>query len=302
MGHVKYLLKRFFFLPPLPTVLIALPSFALMIYVLSAGLQNSIISYVTYIASAYAAIVVATGFVNILHTIQKSIYNHPLMRKMLSNPIGNRLMKDVYFRTELSMYQGVLINFMYAAIKLGCGIYYRSLWFIVLAGYYFLLVVMRFFLLRHMNKNVLGQNLVMELHRYRLCGIMLLFMNQALTVIVILIIHYNQGYEYPGLLIYLMAFYTFYAVTIAIINLLKYRKRGSPVMSAAKVINLTTALVSILALETAMLAQFGAADGPAFRLIMTRICGAGVCTIVFVMAIVMIVRSTKELRKIVYML
>ena len=64
-------------------------------------------------------------------------------------------------------------------------------------------------------------------------------------------------YEYPGVLIYAMAAYFFYAVIIAATNVVKFRRHGSPILSAAKAINLVAAMVSILSLETAMLAQFG---------------------------------------------
>jgi hypothetical protein len=54
-----------------------------------------------------------------------------------------------------------------------------------------------------------------------------------------------------------MAAYFFYAVIIAATNVVKFRRHGSPILSAAKAINLVAAMVSILSLETAMLAQFG---------------------------------------------
>lgn len=49
------------------------------------------------------------------------------------------------------------------------------------------------------------KNRVLEWRRYRLCGIILLFMNVALAGIVILVVHENSGFEYPGMLIYAMA-------------------------------------------------------------------------------------------------
>ena len=69
-------------------------------------------------------------------------------------------------------------------------------------------------------------------------------------------------------------------------------------MSAAKAINLTAALVSMLSLETAMLTQFGAAEDPMFRQIMTASTGAGISMIVLGMAVFMIVRSTKQMKHI----
>lgn len=136
-----------------------------------------------------------------------------------------------------------------------------------------------------------------EIHRYRLCGLMLLIMNQALAGIVIFMVHQNKGFDYPGLLIYAMALYSFYSVITAVIKLVKFRKHGSPILSAAKAINLVAAMVSILSLETAMLAQFGGNDDPLFRKAMTGATGGSVCTIVIGMAIFMIWKSTKQLKK-----
>lgn len=123
-----------------------------------------------------------------------------------------------------------------------------------------------------------------------------MFMNAALAGIVILVVRQNSGFEYPGMLIYMMAMYAFYAAITAVRNVVKFRKYGSPVMSAAKVINLTAALVSLLSLETAMLTQFGAANDPMFRQIMTASTGAGISLIVLGMAVFMIVRSTRQMR------
>ena len=123
-------------------------------------------------------------------------------------------------------------------------------------------------------------------------------MNVTLMGIVTLVVHQNSGFEYPGVLIYIMAMYAFYATITAVWNVIKFRKYGSPILSAAKVINLTAAMVSMLSLETAMLTQFGAANDPLFRQIMTACTGAGISIIVLGMAGFMLVRSTKQLRQI----
>lgn len=99
------------------------------------------------------------------------------------------------------------------------------------------------------------------------------------------------------MLIYIMAMYTFYAVITAGKNVVKYRKYGSPVMLAAKVINLTAALVSMLSLETAMLTQFNGGRDVAFRQKMSAITGAGVCVIVLGMATYMIAQTTLQIKK-----
>ena len=76
-----------------------------------------------------------------------------------------------------------------------------------------------------------------------------------------------------------MALYAFYSIITAVINVVKFWKYRNLIMSAAKVISPTAELVSMLSLETAMIAQFGS-DDSAFRQIMTSATGAGVCLIV----------------------
>ena len=289
------ILKRIFKLPPIPTILIAIPSFVLVIYVLTSDMENTVISYVAYILSAYAMVIVITGMAEIVRLIRNGIENHPFVKKVLSVPVFEKYWKEVMFRTEASLYQGLFINLLYVALKFGSGIYYRSIWFGSLAVYYLLLAVMRFSLLHYVRSRNRDKN--SEWKRYRFCGIVLLFMNQALAAIVVIVVKQNKGFEYAGFLIYAMALYAFYAVITSVINVVKFRKYGSPIMSAAKAINLTAALVSMLSLETAMLAQFGG-DDVVFRQIMTSATGAGVCVIVLGMAVFMIAKSTKILKNI----
>lgn len=287
------ILKKIFQLPPIPAIMISVPSFVLVIYVLVNNMENTAISYVAYMLSAYAMVVTITGVAEVIRLIKNGIENHPFVKKALGIPLFDKYLKEAAFRTETSLYLGLFINLLYVALKLGSGIYYRSIWFGSLAVYYFLLAVMRFSLLHHVRSR--RDDGISQWKRYRFCGIVLLFMNQALAAIVVIVVKQNKGFEYAGSLIYAMALYAFYAVITSVINVVKFRKYGSPVLSAAKVINLTAALVSMLSLETAMLAQFGE-DDVMFRQIMASATGAGVCVIVLGMAVFMIAKSTKVIK------
>lgn len=290
---MKKLLKKIFFLPPVPTLLISVPAYGLVIYALAGENVAPVIAYISYFVSAYALIITVTEITSVVRLCRQGIGRHPIVRKALGMPLIGRYLKEDMFRAEAALYQGFFINLLYAGIKMFSGILYRSVWFITLAVYYILLAVMRASLLHYVRKD--GKDKISEWRRYRLCGIILLFMNVALTGIVILAVRQNSGFEYPGMLIYVMAMYTFYATITAVRNVVKFRRYGSPVMSAAKVINLTAALVSMLSLETAMLTQFGAADDPKFRQIMTASTGAGISLCVLGMAVFMIVWSTKQM-------
>ncbi len=295
MERLKAVLKKLFFLPPLPTVLIAVPSFVLVFVMLGIG-DHSVLAYLAYVLSAYAMTITITGLPGIIEAIQNGFHGMPLIKKLRSIPFGNRLLDDEIFRSEITLYGGLLVNLLYAAMNLFSGIRYHSTWFIALAFYYILLSVMRAMLARYVHRRSVGEDVLSEFKRYRACGIILLFMNQALVGIIVSMVVKNRGFSYPGFMIYAMAMYAFYITISAIINVVKYRRKGSPVMSAAKVINLTAALVSMLSLETAMLAQFGS-DETEFRRIMLASSGGVICAIVLTMAIYMIVRATKQLKK-----
>lgn len=261
---MKKIIKRIFVLPPVPVLVISIPAYGLVAYTLTRENVNPVIAYVSYGLSAYALIITVTGMIGMARLARQGIEKHPAVKKALSIPLISRYLKEEVFRAEASLYQGFFINLLYAGIKLGSGILYGSVWFVTLAVYYILLALMRASLLHYVRKS--RKNRVSEWKRYRLCGIILLPMNVALAGMVILVVHKNSGFEYPGMLIYVMAMYTFYAAITAVRNVVKFRRYGSPVMSAAKVISLTAALVSMLSLETAMLTQFGAADDPSTAL------------------------------------
>lgn len=217
--NMKRILKKLFCLPPIPTLLISVPSYGLVIYALATEDANPAIAYVSYLLSAYAFVITATGIAGIVRFMRRGMEEHPLVRKALGIPVVSRYLKEDMFRAETALYQGFFINLLYAGIKMFSGILYRSVWFVTLAVYYILLASMRASLLHYVRKG--GKDKVSEWKRYRLCGGILLFMNVALAGIVILVVHENSGFEYPGMLIYVMAMYAFYAAITAVWNVVQ---------------------------------------------------------------------------------
>lgn len=288
MERFKKILHKLLF-PGIAVVLISVPvAVLLLVYTFLVAGETAPVAYISYVFSAWSLTVVC---VNVVPAVQK--YRDAVYR----NKYIHRYRTDIPFKTLISLYGSLGINMLYAILKFVSGLYYYSVWMITLAVYYICLAVMRFLLLCHVNRNMLGKNLFLEWKKYRLCGILLMLMNIALSGIVVLIIHQNQSFEYAGYLIYVMAIYAFYTVATAAVNMVKYRKLGSPVLSAAKAINLSAAMVSMLALETAMLSQFGSANDPEFYRAMITATGTIICIIIFAMAIIMIAKSTKQLKK-----
>lgn len=291
MKDKKTTLKKILFPPVWVMIILTIVSTVALVTVFLKGGETSPIAYVVYVLAFYTLVVVS-----IACGMNCPKYYKSVKQKIYNNKFGNRYMTDVAFKTHVSLYRSLTINLLYVAVNLFSGIWYRTAWFIIFAVYYIILAVMRFLLLRYINKNELGQKLLGELKRSRACAIILLLINLILTGAVLMILYQDRGFEYNGILIYVMAMYTFYITTAAIINIIKYRKYNSPIMSTAKVINLAAALVSMLSLETAMFSQFGAETSPQLQRIMIAATGGGVSVIIVTLAIYMIIRANKEIK------
>lgn len=291
------IIKKIFFLSPVATLMIAIPFFAFLIVVLTGKINIPALQYIAYILSAYALVISITGISKIVIFARNGVSEHPFMKWLLSVPVVEKLIHENRFRTEIALYPGFCINVLYVIFKTATGIYYRSAWFLSLGLYYLALAIMRLLLIHYIRFKKETSDKNDELRRYRMCGYILFPINVALVGITILAVKKNAGFTYPGYLIYVMAMYAFYSVITAVMNLVKYRKYGSPILSAAKVINMSTALVSIFSLETAMLAQFGSESTEHFRVIMTALTGTGVSLIVVGMAVFMIVRSGVQIKR-----
>ena len=209
-----------------------------------------------------------------------------------------RYRSDVQVRVNASLRIGFLSSVIYAAFQAGLGIYHASVWFYTMAAYYILLAIMRFFLLRHTRMYRPGRNRIREWKSYRFCGICLLFMNMALAVIIFYITWQNRTFHHHPITTIAMATYTFSTFTVAVVNLIRYRKYKSPVYSAAKIISLIAACVSMLTLETAMLTAFDESNDMVFRQMTTGLTGAAVAVFVLGVAVYMIRTSNRCLRKI----
>ena len=206
---------------------------------------------------------------------------------------------DTRLRVNVSLYGTLIYNTAYALLQLGMGFWHHTFWFYSLAGYYICLAVMRFFLARYTIKHKPGEKMREELIRYLLCGWIFLAMNIALSLMVFFMVYWNRTFRHHEITTIALAAYTFTAFTVAIINMVKYRKCNSPVYSASKAISFASACVSMLTLEATMLTTFG--DGSMddiTRKILLGCTGGVISVFVVVMAIYMIRQSSKKLKEI----
>lgn len=85
---------------------------------------------------------------------------------------------------------------------------------------------------------------------------LLLLLNLALSGVVLLTIAKGTAKTHSVIMVISIAAYTFYKITMAVINMVKVRKMQSPSLITIRNIGVADALVSILTLQTTMLASF----------------------------------------------
>ena len=251
-------------------------------FVFIKGWETAIIAYGIYVLSFYTLSVVTVYCVMVLP------HHWPRIREKFHK--SDRSDKTA-FRTS------VCVNLLYILINLWSWYWNRSWWFVVLAAYYVIMTLLWSLLLQFVRKHADAVDTIRQWKRSRSCACILLLINLSLSGAVLMILYQSKGYDYPGILIYVMALYTFYSTIHAIQDIVKYRSLGSPVMTTAKIVSLSAALVSMLNLETAMFAQFGKDMAIEHQKLFIILTGAGVSIIVVTLSVLLIVKTTKEIRR-----
>ncbi len=273
--------------PHISIMIILLPiATVFLVYAMIFMGTESIVSIISYVLAFYTLVIWSVKVPFLIHFFKDF---------KEENKYARRWLDDTHLRVNISLYGGLLWNTAYALLQLGMGFWHHSYWFCSLAGYYISLAVMRFFLVRYTTKNKPGEKMREELVRYRLCGWIFLAMNLTLSLMVFFMVYWNRTFEHHEITTIALAAYTFTAFTLAIINMVKYRKYNSPVYSASKAISLASACVSMLTLEATMLTTFN--DGSMnvlTRKIMLGCTGGVISIFIITMAIYMIVQSNKK--------
>ena len=235
--------------PHILVLILLIPiSIGLLVYSMLILETTHIISIISYVLSFYTLTIVCLRIPDII----KIINNIKKENKYLI------LWKnDSHLRIKISLIFSFVFNVVYAIFQLFIGLYHKSFWFFSMFAYYLILALMRYLLLRHTLSNEANEKPIAELKKYCFCGWMMLILNLALSLMIFFMVYWNKTFNHHQITTIALAAYTFVSFAIAIINFIKYKKLKSPVYSAAKSINLTSACVSIITLEATMLTSFG---------------------------------------------
>lgn len=284
MNQFKKVLRKAFYPKPLLIIFLCIVSVALLVYVFTESGENSPLAYAAYVLSAYTLTAVCCRIPQTVKSVRSALYGNPHIKMYLT---------EHELRARISVYSGLCIHILYAVFKFASGVYYGSFWFGAEAVYHFILSISQFLIAFTERKNAEPAK---AWYAYRNCGVIMLFLNLAITAIVFMTVYSGKGFEYSGLIIYATAFYTFYRLVLSFVHIGRFRKRNRPMLSASKFLNLSASLMSLFALQTAMLTQFGGEEVNAKAL--NTATGSFVCFSVIYIAASMIIRSKKEINNI----
>ena len=286
MNLKKFWLKLLY--PHLAVILILLPiSIAFLVFSLIYLSPASTMGILSYLLSFYVLLVICFRVPRIIEFCKNLKQENKYLKKWFS---------DVHLRMNVSLYRSLIWNVAFAIFQLGLGFYHKSFWFYSMFAYYVMLGVMRFFLVKHTRKYKANEQEEIEIKKYIVSGWLLLFMNLTLAVIVFFMVYWNRTFHHHMIITIALAAYTFFTFTFAIIDLVRYRKYNSPVYSSAKIISLIAGAVSMLTLESTMLTTFGTNESPLFSQLMLSLTGTAVIGFAITIAIIMIVKGSKQLK------
>lgn len=285
---MKNKIYKFFHPKRLIIIIEALFIILAMFYLIKYNMFDTVVAYILYLIMSLFFIIIC---INLYNTF------NGLINKIIDSNKYLRMYKDDHvLRYQISLFSSLCLNIVYVLFKFISGIYFKSLWLISFAIYYFILVVLR----ANIAKNEFKKNRILkdEYNSYKNVGIILLFINLFLTIVILIIVNGESLKSYNQIVVIAIATYTFYLMFNSIKTLIKYRKYKSPLMISAKVINVVTSMVSMLSLEITMLSTFGP-DKTEFNEIMIMATGGGIGLIIICISLYMIIKGTDLLNNLV---
>lgn len=295
MKKAKIILNKILHPPLWIIIILSVTAFAGLIYVFAEN-NKSASAYVFYVLSAYSLVILIIDLTKRLPRLKNKIHAF-IVEKSESIKFLKNYLTDIKFKGSVNLYQGAIIDGIYTIFKLITGIIYSSVWFITLAIYHLFLGFLRIYLIicSRKEKN-LAENLLFEYNCYKKTAWFLFLLNLPMSGMIILMVCANSGFTYPGYVIYLSALYTFYKAIMAVFNLIKYKKIGSPILSSAKIINFIAAMMSVLGLQTAMISAFSK-NQEDFRLTTNALTGGTITLAVIIIAVYMIIKANKKIER-----
>lgn len=183
---------------------------------------------------------------------------------------------NLYDKAIISATAGFTINIAYALYHGIMGAASHSVWLLLLGAYYIILSVMRFSAVLYYRNIKSSKNSFSELFLLNFLGWMLILTSVILGFSVYLSYRFDTAVKYHEITMISIAAYTFYKITLTIINIVKAKKYNSLLLIAIRNIGCADAAASLLSLQRSMIVSFDGMSKQESEL-MNLLTGIGVC-------------------------
>ena len=203
-----------------------------------------------------------------------------------------RYRRDYEFRTVVKTRFSAVATYSVATYQLFVAFFTggNATWLFTLAVYYYGLAFAR---VAALVSRRTGLRRGGDARTYLFGGALLVFLTLAYSGIIVLVTVKNFHYNYRGNFIYAMAFYAFWKVISSAVNAVKYKKFGDYTVQTMRNIDVADGVVSIVALQSALLYVFSSEEELLFARTM-NVCVGGVAgALILALGSYMIVKGAR---------
>ncbi len=280
------------------TFIVMIISATLSLVMVALKFENSAIAILAYVLFAVAGISLAYSVYLIIPLFPKM--RTSIITWLESHEFTRLILRNFGFRTVIFAIGSFLMSLLFSLFNAYMGIINSSIWYGALAAFYIALAFLRGGVLLY-HKNKIGKKTQNQNDKYvkakvyRNSGVITLILNVALSVAIGQMIFSNAHFTYIGWTIFAYAAYAFYKITMSIISFIRAHKQEDLTVRAIRNINLVDSLVSILALQTALLTMFS--EGEINISLFNTFTGIAVSMLSIGIGIYMIVSANKKINQ-----
>ena len=276
----------------------------------------SLILVIINVQSTWVKVLSYISFVGAGITLALSIYTIVVYTPKIAKDLESRLRKNAFINSLFEQYDlrtivfatvNLIVNIGYVVFNGVIGIVSKSLWYGSLAAYYLILTILRGVIVAYHGTNLLSKakreygyvdmsDKQAELRIYRLCGILLIILPIALSFVILDMVQSGSAFVKWGWTVYGFAAFAVYKIIASIVQIARARKKSEDyTVYGLRNVGFAAALVTVLAMQTALLHSFGNA-GSINSAVANATTGAVVCLVTAVLGIQMIIKSTKTIK------
>ena len=259
--------------------------FITLTFIVSIGLH-----VFTYIFTVFTAINIVVPLPDHVYKVKEIIYK---------NTFATRYVYDYEYRSNLLMQIGFIGNTVYALFTLFLGLVSKSAWWTSIGIFYAIFGFLKFALLIKQNHIIKCENMrerkAISLRVWRFFGLSMLIITVPTTVMVVQMIYHNEHYYYGPIITFGYFIYTCVYFIAGVVKVVQAKMRKNPIFTAYSNMSFCGALMAVLALQTSIITLLQLEDST--RRIINSLTGGVVISTFYIVSIVVIVSTTKQLHK-----